>query len=155
MTQRQIAAGVGKSPAWVNRLLAWRSEGFVDDTPFGPSNAEQRERAKERVQPTEQEPDPEARRKQRERNRRERERQEEQRIHVEAQRIAAERMGRCEGLARATRRRLIGCLGLLGSDKDGEVLAAARKTEEIRRRLNLSWGDLIVLAAEAEQEMAA
>jgi len=28
-TQREIAEGVGKSPAWVNRLLKWREGGYV------------------------------------------------------------------------------------------------------------------------------
>jgi hypothetical protein len=28
-TQREIALGVGKSPAWVNRLLKWREGGYV------------------------------------------------------------------------------------------------------------------------------
>jgi len=33
-TQREVAEGVGKSPAWVNRLLKWRSSGY-EGTPFG------------------------------------------------------------------------------------------------------------------------
>ena len=33
-TQREIAQGVGKSPAWVNRLLKWRDSGYVG-APFG------------------------------------------------------------------------------------------------------------------------
>ena len=32
-TQRQIAEGVGKSAAWVNRLLQWRRDGYPEDTP--------------------------------------------------------------------------------------------------------------------------
>jgi hypothetical protein len=35
-TQRQIAEAVGKSAAWVNRLLKWRESGYQDDTAFGP-----------------------------------------------------------------------------------------------------------------------
>lgn len=35
-TQRKIAAGVGKSVAWVNALLAWH-RGGCQDTPFGSS----------------------------------------------------------------------------------------------------------------------
>jgi hypothetical protein len=34
-TQRQSAKAIGKSLAWVNRLLKWR-EGGCKDTPFGP-----------------------------------------------------------------------------------------------------------------------
>jgi hypothetical protein len=33
-TQREVAQGVGKSPAWVNRLLKWRSSGY-EGTAFG------------------------------------------------------------------------------------------------------------------------
>jgi len=33
-TQRELAEGVGKSPAWVNRLLKWRSSGY-EGTAFG------------------------------------------------------------------------------------------------------------------------
>jgi hypothetical protein len=36
-TQRQIAEAVGKSAAWVNRLLAWRAGGFIGDA-FGPAH---------------------------------------------------------------------------------------------------------------------
>jgi hypothetical protein len=51
-TQREIAEAVGKSAAWVNRLLAWRRQGYRDDTPFGPQEKAKRQRA--RVQATEQ-----------------------------------------------------------------------------------------------------
>lgn len=50
-TQREVATGVGKSVAWVNRLLKWRQEGYVGapfadkivqgvnkDAPFEPSS---------------------------------------------------------------------------------------------------------------------
>ena len=45
-TQRQAAEGVGKSPAWVNRLLRWRADDYRDDTPFGPEAKSKRERAR-------------------------------------------------------------------------------------------------------------
>jgi hypothetical protein len=51
-TQREIAAAVGKSVAWVNRLLRWWDDG-CRGTPFGPSAKASRERRK-RVQATEQ-----------------------------------------------------------------------------------------------------
>lgn len=44
-TQRQIADAVGKSPAWVNRLLKWRESGY-DDTPFEPESKARRQRAR-------------------------------------------------------------------------------------------------------------
>jgi hypothetical protein len=52
-TQREIAAAVGKSVAWVNRLLQWQKEGCLG-TPFGPGSKTSRARRK-RVQATEQE----------------------------------------------------------------------------------------------------
>jgi hypothetical protein len=52
-TQRQIAEAVGKSAAWVNRLLKWRESGYRDDTAFGPQAKASRQRAN-RVQATEQ-----------------------------------------------------------------------------------------------------
>jgi hypothetical protein len=51
-SQREIADAVGKSVAWVNRLLQWKRQGFVG-TPFGPGSKAGRERQK-RVQSTEQ-----------------------------------------------------------------------------------------------------
>jgi hypothetical protein len=51
-TQREIAAAVGKSVAWVNRLLQWQREG-CRGTPFGPGSKASRARRK-RVQATEQ-----------------------------------------------------------------------------------------------------
>jgi hypothetical protein len=50
-SQRLIASSIGKSPAWVNRLLSWRESSYPDDTPFGPQSKASRERA--RVQATE------------------------------------------------------------------------------------------------------
>ena len=48
-TQRQIAEAIGKSAAWVNRLLKWRESGYQDDTAFGPQAKASRQRA-QRVQ---------------------------------------------------------------------------------------------------------
>jgi hypothetical protein len=53
-SQREIAEAVGKSVAWVNRLLQWQRQGCVG-TPFGPGSKAGRERRK-RVQSTEQRP---------------------------------------------------------------------------------------------------
>lgn len=52
-TQRQIAEAVGKSAAWVNRLLQWRQRGYQDGTAFGPQAKASRQRA-QCVQATEQ-----------------------------------------------------------------------------------------------------
>jgi hypothetical protein len=43
MSQRDIAAEIGKSPAWVNRMLAWRLADFPEDTPFGGTERRERE----------------------------------------------------------------------------------------------------------------
>jgi hypothetical protein len=40
-SQQQIAAAVGKSQAWVSRMIQWRREG-LEDTPFGPASKEER-----------------------------------------------------------------------------------------------------------------
>jgi hypothetical protein len=44
-SQRQIAVSVGKSAAWVNRLLKWRLGDYHDSTPFGPQAKTSRQRA--------------------------------------------------------------------------------------------------------------
>jgi hypothetical protein len=44
-SQREIADAVGKSVAWVNRILQWRKQSFVG-TPFGPGSRARRERQK-------------------------------------------------------------------------------------------------------------
>jgi hypothetical protein len=43
----------------------------------------------------------------------------------------------------AGRDKLAKILGLLGSDKDGEVLAAARRAEQQRKKMALSWAELL------------
>ena len=48
-TQRQMAEGVGKSAAWVNRLLQWRRDGFHEDTPFGTQSQQRDERHDEQI----------------------------------------------------------------------------------------------------------
>ena len=48
--QKEIAQAVGKSEAWVSRLLQWHREGCPGDSPFGPSTKEGRlKHAKDRV----------------------------------------------------------------------------------------------------------
>jgi hypothetical protein len=44
-SQRKIADAVGKSAAWVNRLLRWRLGGYSDGTPFGSQSKASRQRA--------------------------------------------------------------------------------------------------------------
>ena len=42
------------------------------------------------------------------------------------------------------RQRLARVCGLLGSDHDGEALAAARQAEKLRKKLGLTWDELLV-----------
>jgi hypothetical protein len=42
------------------------------------------------------------------------------------------------------RQRLARVCGLLGSDHDGEALAAARQAEKIRQKVGLTWEELLV-----------
>src|SRR4051812_23233821 len=49
-SQREMADAIGKSVAWVNRLLTWKKEGCVG-SPFGPASKKSREQRK-RVQST-------------------------------------------------------------------------------------------------------
>ncbi|MFL5252568.1 MAG: hypothetical protein ACJ8AI_06680 [Rhodopila sp.] len=42
------------------------------------------------------------------------------------------------------RQRLARVCGLLGSDHDGEALAAARQAEKIRKKVGLTWEELLV-----------
>ena len=41
-------------------------------------------------------------------------------------------------------RRLARICGLFGSDHDGEALAAARQAEKIRKKMGLTWEELLV-----------
>lgn len=56
-------------------------------------------------------------------------------------------------MARFSRDRLAKILGLLGSDADGEVLAAARQAVEMQRACGLTWDQL--LAGQASQSAVA
>jgi hypothetical protein len=40
--QAEVAKKIGKSQPWVNRLLKWRSSGYIDDGPFDADNAKRK-----------------------------------------------------------------------------------------------------------------
>ena len=154
-TQRQMAEGVGKSAAWVNRLLQWRRDGYPEDTPFGTQSQERDERHDERVREErdarsgpEHEPEPERRGSSRSGSSHARQRSR----YRSGPKHKPERD--CQGFSEHDRTTLVRVLGMLGSDYDPEVLVAARKAEEIRKRLGLTWDDLIAAASEEQRSAA-
>jgi hypothetical protein len=180
-TQREIAEAVGKSPAWVNQLLKWRSGGY-EGSAFGSAKAQQRATFRQSEQKEKSRPvttDEQARVGQA-RAEAEAEGARERAAKAEAERAKHERKKaeanarRAREEARRARERaswgrwtsgaaeihsssrtlLVKALGMLGSDHDDEILAAARTAEQQRRKLNLTWDELIVEAA-AEARRAA
>ena len=171
-SQRKIAKEVGKSLGWVNRLQRWRKEGYLD-SPFGPQSSAARLRKKKRSGATEQhhngsaspekngqadgeggsakankdkmaEAKAEARKAKAE--------AEEAKAEAEKWKARAKAQAASSGASVAAnveaedRDRLVKLLGMLGSDQDGECVSAARKAEKLRKRLGLTWNDLIVPA---------
>lgn len=164
-SQRQMAEGVGKSPAWVNRLLQWRRDGYPEDTPFGAQSQERDERHDERIREDarlgpEQEPERDAC----SGPKHELEQERDASSHSGSSRTRQRSRYRSgpkheperdrQGFSEHDRTTLVRVLGMLGSRNDNEALVAARKGEEIRTRLGLTWDDLIV-AAYAWQRRAA
>jgi hypothetical protein len=182
-TQRQIAEAVGKSAAWVNRLLKWRQSGYRDDTAFGPQAKASRQRA-QRVQATEQKPATTSEQAQAAaaRARAEAAKAEAARAKADAQKAKAEaakakadaRTARAKAKARAysffrgafddgteekkihsgPRELLVKALGMLGSDQAGERANAALVVEKQRAKLGMTWDELIISADEAEARAA-
>lgn len=130
-TQRQSAKAIGKSPAWVNRLLRWR-DGGCRDTPFGPQSKAKRARVQATKQ-TSRLPATAG-----------------QVAKWEAQKARAEAVARMFGapISNGLRMQLIAAL---------ETLAAGHPAERARARLGMTWDQLIVSAAAesgAEREAA-
>jgi hypothetical protein len=176
-TQRDIASAVGKSAAWVNQLLKWRAAGY-GQTAFGPAKAAQRaafrqseqaKKSKPKRTTTEQAEAERAKaRAQKAKADAAKAKADAAKAKAEAQR-AREEAKRAEQEAYANmfagfrpkreihsgdRTLLVKALGMLGSDQDGEVLNAARMAEKLRRKLGMSWDELIV-EAETEARRAA
>src|SRR5262249_31452059 len=159
---RQIAERVGKSAAWVNVLLAWRRDGFQGE-PFarwkrpqtvGQADAARRsafsqakQKPKHTAQSASDRAKAEARRAEADAARAkadaERARAEARRAREEAKRYHSS-MGVRKQIHNDDRERLVKILGMLGSNMDGEVLSAARRAEELRKKLNASWDELII-----------
>jgi hypothetical protein len=113
-TQRQIASAVGKSAAWVNRLLQWRARGYEDGTAFGPQARAARQRL--RVQATKHYAGPASS------------------LNIRPLAIEPGRI----------RPKLIKALGMLGSEHSGERASAAYVVEALRHTLGRGWDEIIV-----------
>jgi hypothetical protein len=155
-TQRQSAKAIGKSPAWVNALLKWRSVGYKDRCPFARSNR--------RVQPAERRTasrapaSAEQAQAQAARADAERAKAEAQKAKAEASKAQADfQKARAEAAAKMfgpemqtipplARELLLKALRMLGSARAAERASAALIVENQRARLNLRWEQLIVPA---------
>jgi hypothetical protein len=81
---------------------------------------------------------------QRDRRRRDKRRAErERRRRQQWQEREEARIGEAARQQRTALSRLVRLLGMLGSDHDGEILAAAKAAEAERRRLELTWAEII------------
>jgi len=174
-TQRQIAEAVGKSAAWVNRLLKWRQSGYQDGTAFGPQAKASRQRVRD-VQATERKKEKPATTSEQAqaaaaRARAETAKAEAARAKADAQKAKAE-AAKAKADARAAkarerasffhgvdggntakkkirgrpRERLVKALGMLGSDYPGERANAAHFVEKQRTQLGMTWDELIIPA---------
>jgi hypothetical protein len=182
-TQRQIGKAVGKSAAWVNRLVKWRQSGYQDDTAFGPQARASRQRVR-RVQATEQKKEKPATTSEQAqaaaaRARAETAKAEAARAKADAQKAKSEadkakadaRTARANAKAKAysffrddfgghktihsrPRELLVKALGMLGSDQVGERASAALIVEKQRTKLGMTWDELIIPADEAEARAA-
>jgi hypothetical protein len=183
-TQREIAEAVGKSAAWVNRLLQWRQSGYRDGTAFGPQAKASRQRARrvqasERPATTSEQAQTAAARARAETAKAEaaKAKADAQKARADAARAKADAtkaradtkraehdaFGRMFGgsfgsstrkIPNGPRELLVKALGMLGSAHDGERANAARVVEQKRRELGLIWDELIIPADEARARAA-
>jgi len=144
-SQRQIAEEIGRSQAWVCRLLAWRSAGYADETPFGPESKAKRERAAA----CDQAPDQDEAKAQDEANDGEEGSANHQTSdagdsNFERWRRKHRREWSSDRAKRSKRDLLVKALGMLGSEHAGERASAALTAEKLRIEMGLTWGELIV-----------
>jgi hypothetical protein len=132
-TQREIAAAVGKSLGWVNRLLKWRSEGYKNATPFGPTSRAARQR--HRVQATE----PTSRKSDVGRSNGDCDE-----AKGKIAQIVSGRTPKHRAFDANARSRLLRLLGVLGSDLSDERASAALKLERLRSEIGFSWDQQVV-----------
>lgn len=174
--QTAIARELGKSQSWVNRLLRWHSEGCIGDAFGRSHHRERERAGYYPGNNQDLSDDDQARLKAAKVAARKKDRKflldkfiEEWKRRIEAEKrvtelqaenlkllIANLQSGTSPPAAKAvppgisldrdTRDRLVKFLGMMGSSGDGEVVNAARMAEDLRRKLKLTWPDLIVAA---------
>jgi hypothetical protein len=153
-TQRAIAAKVGKSAAWVNRLLAWRNSGFIGDAAFSSQSRKKHvQRAEQKAKPTvagdrgrtEAPPSDTAQEGQKQRSNVNEPNFDWAWFQNELENVIS------TTISDAPRDVLVKMLGMLGSAHDGEVLAAARAVEKQRLKLGLTWDQLISSLARVQR----
>jgi hypothetical protein len=156
-SQREIAKAIGKCASWVNQLLSWRDKGF-NGSPFAAQSKAARDKKKKRSVAAE-----------RFHNRfAVKDDVGGDDGHDDAQDDTAsfdnnagdEESGDAESsddntgdeefggpvIVSKDRTKLVKLLGMLGSNKDAECVSAARKVEELRKKLDMVWDDLIIPA---------
>ena len=132
-TQRQSAKAIGKSPSWVNQLLAWRKSGYKGGAFERSNNSRAFSRTKQQRRPMTTE---------------EALAQKAQAEFQTARAVAvAALFGDSQRIPAAARAELLKALHMLSSSRD----TAAVLVERCRVRLNLTWDELLV-AAEHENE---
>jgi len=172
-SQREIGKTIEKSVGWVNTLLRWREKGYAG-TPFGPGSKASRDRQRD-VHSAERRNKREVTEAERlEHVRAQAAKADAARAKAEASKARAE-AARARSEARSARDRLkqferevfgeifaptsveldlqtrsllVKALGMLGSDQTGEVANAAGLAEKLRRKLGITWNELIVSALE-------
>jgi transposase-like protein len=165
LSQGQIARELGRSPAWMTRLLQWQRGGYIGD-PFGAGHHTERvfTRAGEDHLSVEDRATIAAARaaaRKEDRNFLFDELMKQMAARAKAQdelkRLKSEmRQGfslspaiNPKAIDRESRDRLTKLLGMLGSNGDGEVDNAGRKADDLRRKLGMTWADLIIAAPDA------
>jgi hypothetical protein len=131
VTQREIAEAVAKSPAWVNRLIKWREAGYAD-TPFGPQSKVSRAKVQAR--------------------KRKRQRESPQNAKRAAISQRSEVLSEVD-FDHGRRKALILGLDRLRLDDERARADAAMSVEIMRNRLGLSWEQLIVTPASADDDV--
>lgn len=185
-TQRQIAKAVGKSAAWVNGLLKWRTGGY-QGTPFGPQVKARRDAASfsptERTETNSRPASPsEAKASTAAQAEADKARADAAAAKARAQQAKAEAVEAKAKAAKAkadakhaeaeahaevfrstlgtsekkeihssTRTLLVEALGKLGSDQQGERESATATVETLRKKLDMSWDQLIIEATDVAQ----